>query len=88
MTDRIFVLDEGRVVEEGSHRELMSGDTLYRRLYLIQQEAAVDGRGGARTVSADTLGNGQFNTEADDREAIDDPVPDDRPADEPSIAPL
>jgi ATP-binding cassette, subfamily B, bacterial len=88
MTDRIFVLDEGRVVEEGSHRELMSGDTLYRRLYLIQQEAAADARGGARTLAADTLGNGQFNTEADDREAIDDPLADDRPADEPSIAPF
>ncbi len=40
MTDRIFVLDEGRIVEEGTHSELLSGDTLYRKLYLIQQQAA------------------------------------------------
>ncbi len=39
MTDRIFVLNEGRIVEEGSHRELMSRDTLYRDLYIIQQGA-------------------------------------------------
>jgi ATP-binding cassette, subfamily B, bacterial len=42
MTDRIFVLDGGRVVEKGTHRELMAGDTLYRRLYLIQQDVATD----------------------------------------------
>jgi ABC-type multidrug transport system ATPase subunit len=29
MADRILVLDKGRIVEEGPHRELMSGDTLY-----------------------------------------------------------
>jgi ATP-binding cassette subfamily B protein/subfamily B ATP-binding cassette protein MsbA len=40
MTDHIFVLDDGRIVEEGSHRELMNGDTLYRSLYLIQHETA------------------------------------------------
>jgi subfamily B ATP-binding cassette protein MsbA len=34
--DRIYVLEAGRIVEEGSHDELLSGSGLYRRLHELQ----------------------------------------------------
>jgi subfamily B ATP-binding cassette protein MsbA len=36
-SDRILVLENGRIVEEGKHEELLSKDTgLYKRLYSLQ----------------------------------------------------
>jgi subfamily B ATP-binding cassette protein MsbA len=50
--DRIVVLERGRIVEEGTHRELLTRQGLYRRLHDMQYFAAEDeetgaGRGGA-----------------------------------------
>jgi ATP-binding cassette subfamily B protein len=40
--DRIYVLHQGRVVEEGSHAELMEQDGLYAELFTLQARAYVD----------------------------------------------
>jgi subfamily B ATP-binding cassette protein MsbA len=34
--DRVLVLDGGRIVQQGKHRELLDGSPLYRRLYDLQ----------------------------------------------------
>jgi ATP-binding cassette subfamily B protein len=40
--DRIVVLDKGRIIEQGTHRELMANQGLYRELYDIQAQAYLD----------------------------------------------
>ncbi len=37
--DKIIVLDNGRLAEEGTHQSLLEKDGLYHRLYSIQQES-------------------------------------------------
>ncbi len=44
--DLVVVLDGGRVVEQGSHDELLAVDGLYARLYRTQQLGGGGGRGG------------------------------------------
>lgn len=34
--DRIVVVDQGKVVEQGTHKELVAADQLYKRLYVAQ----------------------------------------------------
>ena len=36
--DKILVMDRGRIVEEGTHRELIGRDGLYRQIYDLQSE--------------------------------------------------
>jgi len=57
--DRIFVLDEGRVVEEGSHVELMARHGLYRALW-DRQFGTGETAGLAAAASGDAEG-GNFN---------------------------
>jgi len=49
--DEILVLHHGRVVERGTHRDLLAGDGLYGRLYHLQLggEIALGGTGEAET---------------------------------------
>ena len=43
--DRIIVVEEGRVVEQGSHDELTASDTRYRRLFELQARRFREGLG-------------------------------------------
>lgn len=40
--DQILVLDEGRIVEQGNHRQLLEQKGLYENLWQLQQEQNVD----------------------------------------------
>lgn len=47
--DKIFVLEDGKIVERGTHEELIRGNGLYERVYKIQfqdQKAILQGQGG------------------------------------------
>ena len=37
--DKILVLQDGRIAEEGKHRDLLDRDGLYARLWRVQQQA-------------------------------------------------
>jgi ABC-type multidrug transport system fused ATPase/permease subunit len=50
--DMVMVVEQGEIVERGSHRELLSRDGKYRHLYLMQyRRQAASGRAGAEELA-------------------------------------
>jgi HlyB family type I secretion system ABC transporter len=63
--DRIYVLHQGRVVEEGTHRQLMERPGRYRDLWRAQTDDGDDGPRRMWTPSSPTpIGNGNGNGKA------------------------
>ncbi|HBP17933.1 MAG TPA: ABC transporter ATP-binding protein, partial [Planctomycetes bacterium] len=54
--DQILVLDEGRVVQQGSHEELVEAAGPYRRLWRAQTELAQE---GAEVAAPERAGSGR-----------------------------
>jgi ATP-binding cassette subfamily B protein len=52
--DRIVVLERGRVLEQGSHHELLAANGAYARMWAQQQDAAASPTADAITVGAAT----------------------------------
>jgi ABC-type multidrug transport system fused ATPase/permease subunit len=44
LVDKIFVLSEGTIVEEGSHTELMELGGIYCKMFNIQSEKYIDNK--------------------------------------------
>ena len=64
--DRIVVVDEGRVIEQGPHEELLERDSLYRRLHDAQfgvaEAETLGDAGSTRTPSGDDQFGGAMPT--------------------------
>jgi ATP-binding cassette subfamily B protein len=40
--DRIYVMSNGKIVESGTHQELIAADGLYAELFALQADAYID----------------------------------------------
>src|SRR3546814_10526695 len=56
--DIIYVMDDGRIVEQGSHAELLAGGGHYARLSALQFAEQADSGGRASAESASDLAKG------------------------------
>lgn len=54
--DRIYVLDQGKLVEEGSHLDLLEREGIYARLWQKQQGFSLSGDGERAAVTGERLG--------------------------------
>ncbi|MFC4034391.1 ABC transporter ATP-binding protein [Streptomyces polygonati] len=54
--DRLVVLDRGRIVEQGTHRQLLASDGAYAKLWQHQSGGFLDGTEGAQGVESPVKG--------------------------------
>jgi len=54
--DQILVMDHGRIVERGTHRELLERGGLYAQMWLLQQQEEAEREKAAATASPVTTG--------------------------------
>jgi ATP-binding cassette subfamily B protein len=69
MADRIIVLDAGRIVEDGTHAELMAQDGLFARMWNLQAETYVTHDAESKRVAAEENNTGENTVEEQDTEA-------------------
>ncbi|HZU97187.1 MAG TPA: peptidase domain-containing ABC transporter [Planctomycetota bacterium] len=72
MADTIYVLDKGKVVEEGAHEDLIANDGPYREMWLQQVPASMlmSKTSGRRVLDDDVLRSGDFIVYDDSQEAM------------------
>ncbi len=66
--DRLVVLDQGRIVEEGDHRSLLARNGLYARLW-AHQSGGFLGESDDDAITVDQQDDGQTTADAVDRDA-------------------
>ena len=64
--DRLIVLDQGRLVEQGTHAELMAQKGIYHRLYMLQTKALAMKGAGIMVEKAEQAGRMPEDTIIDD----------------------
>ncbi|MGK2966671.1 MAG: ABC transporter ATP-binding protein [Tepidiformaceae bacterium] len=72
--DQILVLDKGRIVERGTHDELVQGDGLYRRIYELELRDQVEALGPVPTASSGN-GHGPASQRPPDAPRFSPPAP-------------
>ena len=59
--DKIIVLEEGHVIESGTHRELLEQNGVYAQMVKVNEGSIEDSREGNETIESGEVESGNFN---------------------------